>query len=172
MKNRILIMGAVLVPFMFASYKKDDKSGSSTTTTTTTSTTAPAAGPNTLIFEGVQVPNITGNCEYSGALTVTGDVTLSDGTNYFVSADFSVEQPSGTFTTVRLPSDPISATQCHLQVTRTKGSYVLSMLAPTGATVKVVKNGMKYTISFGTIKFDVVQGANGTRSISCTSYGC
>lgn len=167
----------------FTGCKKDDDKSSSTTSTTattsttsttaTTSTTGSATDPNTIVFDGKVINGVVGNCEYSSMLTITGEVNAADGNHYFVSVDFSNDYPeSGEYTTVEQPTDAIDGTQCHLSVNRTKGSYILGMLAPSGAKVKVVKTGLKYKISFDSIKFNVKKGGNGTRTISCTPFGC
>jgi hypothetical protein len=174
MKINLLIAGALMMGVTFTGCKKDDKDSSSTTTSTTSSTsTTSATTPNTLVYDGTTIQNVVGNCEYGSNFAVTGDVTTSDGAHYFLSVDFAVDAPpTGTYKTVELTNDPITSTQCHVQLQRTKGSFALSMLAPTGSSINVVKNGTKYSISFGTIKFNVKSGGNGTKSVSCSSVGC
>ena len=174
MKKIAILTFMAVVSLNFMSCKKDDKSSDSTTSTTTNSTTSTtsATDPNTMIYEGEVINKIKGTCDYSNELYVSGEVTATDGTKYFIDAEFAVPEPEGNYTTVRSPTDPISATQCHITLNRIKGTYEMDMLPPNGATVKVVKNGMKYKVSFGTIKFEVIKGANGTRSVSCTGFGC
>jgi hypothetical protein len=181
MKKTFLVFAviALSIPVAFVACKKDDDKSSDTTTTTTssTSTTSTNPGPKTLVYEGTAISGVSGNCEFGSVFSMTGTVGSSDGASYTIMVDFNVAEPTtGTYKTVELPGDPITDSQCHLQLQRVaplgNGTSTISMVAPKDAEVKVVKNGVNYTVSFGTIKFIVKQGSNGTRNVALTSMTC
>ena len=173
MKTTTLMACAMLMISTWAGCKKDDKKSSDDTTSTTSTTSTPSAtDPNTLVFDGTILNNVKGECEYSNELYVSGEVTAGDGAVYTIGSEFAIPEPEGDFTAVRSPSDPITEKQCHITLRRKKGTHVMDLLPPNGGTVKVVKKGLKFKVSFGTLKFDVITGANGTRDISCTGFGC